>query len=106
MPSMLESFSPASLMALRAASACSWICDRPGMTPRSVVSAAPTTATDLRFMGCLASLRLSRLEEGQRDLLALLLERHLQRHVQHQSLGRLRAAHDVGHHARAFLQLD
>ena len=44
-PSMSDSFSPASAMALSAASACNWICDMLGMTPSSVVSAAPTTAT-------------------------------------------------------------
>src|SRR5262249_28019305 len=93
-------------MALRAASACSWICDMPGMTPRSVVSAAPTTATVLGFMGCLASLAAGGLEEGERDLVGLFLERDLEGHVEHPGVGGLRAADDVGHHARALIQLD
>jgi hypothetical protein len=38
-------FKPASAMAFNAASACNWICDTFGITPSSVVSAAPTTAT-------------------------------------------------------------
>jgi hypothetical protein len=36
--------SPASAIALSAASACNWICDMSGMTPSFVVSAAPTMA--------------------------------------------------------------
>ena len=38
-------FSPASAIAFSAASACNWSCDMFGITPSSVVSAAPTTAT-------------------------------------------------------------
>src|SRR5436190_292374 len=106
MPSMSDGLKPASLRVLRAASACSWICDMPGMTPRSVVSAAPTTATDLGFMGCLVSLGGSRPEEGQGDLVGLLLEGDLEGHVENQGVGRLRTADDVGHHARALIQLD
>src|SRR3954462_10652605 len=41
---------PASRIALSAASACSPICDRFGMRPSSVVSAAPTIATDFGFI--------------------------------------------------------
>jgi hypothetical protein len=44
-PSMSDIFKPASAMAFNAASACNWICETFGMTPSSVVSAAPTTAT-------------------------------------------------------------
>ena len=47
-----------------------------------------------------------RLEEGQGDLVGLLLEGDLEGHVEHQGFGRLRAADDVGHHARALVQLD
>src|SRR5262245_19479230 len=106
MPSMSPGCKPASFRALRAASACSWICDMPGMTPRSVVSAAPTTATDRGLMGCLASLDSGWFEEGQRDLVALLLEGDLERHIEHQGVGRLRATDNIGHQARAFVQLD
>src|ERR1035437_4616144 len=98
---MSVGLSPASASMLSAASACSWICERFAMTPRSVVSAAPTTATDFCFM-----LLPSGLEERQRDGVGLLLEHHLERHVELQRLGRLRAAHDVGHHARPFVELD
>src|SRR5262245_44469606 len=99
MPSMSEGPRPASLRALRAASACSWICDRPGMMPRLVVSAAPTTATDFGFMAT-SSLARSGLKEGQCDLVRLLLKGNLKRHVEHQGVGRLRATNNAGHHAR------
>jgi hypothetical protein len=46
MPSMSAGLSPASAIALSAASAWSWICDMSGMTPSRVVSAAPTMAID------------------------------------------------------------
>ena len=46
-----------------------------------------------------------RFEEGQRDVVVLLGEGDLQRHVELQRLGRLRAADDVGHHLRALGQL-
>src|SRR5208282_4806412 len=71
------------------------------MTPRSVVSAAPTTATDFCIM-----LLPGGLEQRQRDGVGLLLEHRLERHVELQRIGRLRAAHDVGHHARPFVELD
>src|SRR5579871_5998874 len=103
MPSISEGFKPASLRALRAASACSWIWERSGITPRSVVSAAPTTATVPGFMGSPAA---SGLEEGQGDRVALPLEGDLEGHVQHQSLRCLRAAHNIAHHARPLFQLD
>jgi len=45
MPSMSESFSPASAMALSAASACSWICDMSGNDAELRGLAEPTTAT-------------------------------------------------------------
>src|SRR5256714_15540359 len=102
MPSMSDGLKPASFRVLRAASACSWICDMPGMTPRSVVSAAPTTATDLGFMACLASLAVGRLEEGQGDLVVLLLEGDLEGHVEQQGVRRLPAADGVCPHGRAF----
>src|ERR1700730_14673065 len=102
---MSDAFKPPSFKALRAASACSWICDRPGMTPRSVVSAAPTTATECCFKAYLASFA-GRREEGQGNLVALFLEGHLEPHVEHQRIGRLRAADDIGHHARTLVQLD
>src|SRR5262245_4992826 len=105
MPSMSDGFRPASLRALSAASACSWIWDIPGMTPRLVVSAAPTTATDWGFMGGLASGAGGRLEQGQCDFVRLLLEGDLEGHVKHQGLGRLRATDNVGHHARALGEL-
>src|SRR5688572_20502089 len=105
MPSISFGPSPQSFMALRAASAWSWICDRPGMTPRSVVSAAPTTATDFCFMGSPRS-GAGRLEQRQRDVVVLLLEGRDERHVENQGIRRLRAADDVGHHARAFVELD
>src|SRR4029078_4121397 len=95
MPSMSDSFSPASAMALSAASACSWICDMFGMTPSSVVSAAPTTATWVLGM----SLALRRTEQGEGDFVVELLEGHLQSHVELQRFGRLRAVDDVAHHA-------
>src|SRR5580700_4489272 len=106
MPSMSAGFKPASLKAFSAASACSWICDMPGMTPSSVVSAAPTTATVPGFIECLGSLAAGRLEQGQGDLLGLFLEGDLERHIEHQGIRRLRAADDVGHHARALGKLD
>src|SRR5262249_20825821 len=83
----------------------SWICDRPGMTPRLVLSAAPTMATDLGFMAT-SSLASRGLKEGQRDLVRLLLKGNLERHVEHQGVGRLRAANNVGHHARPLGELD
>src|SRR5690606_10315983 len=95
-PSMSDGFRPQSAMAFSAASACSPMTDWSGMTPILVVSAAPTTATDPGFMMCVPST--GRGEKGQADGVALLRERDLQRHVELQRLGRLRAVHDVGHH--------
>src|SRR5215207_10492008 len=102
MPSMSDSFSPASAMALSAASACNWICDTFGMTPSSVVSAAPTTAT--AFLRICLTLR--RTEQGKGDLVVELFERDLELHVEFERLRRLRTIDDVAHHARAFIQLD
>src|SRR5271166_2014711 len=102
MPSMSEGLSPASAIALSAASACNWICEVSGMTPRRVVSAAPTMAIDFGFIASPPG----RAEEGERDLVVELLEGDLDRHVEHQRLGGLRAAGDVGHHARPFVELD
>jgi hypothetical protein len=44
MPSMSPGLSPASAIALSAASACNWICEVSRMTPSRVVSAVPTMA--------------------------------------------------------------
>src|SRR5262252_8118215 len=102
MPSMSAGLSPASAIALSAASACSWICDISGMTPSRVVSAAPTMAIDFGFIASPPR----RAEEGQRDLVVELLEGKLDRHVELQCLRGLRAIDDVRHHARAFVELD
>ena len=96
--------SPASCSALSAASACRPISERCGITPSSVVSAAPTMATDPVRLHQRASF--AGLEERQRDLVAQRRERDLERHVELQRLGRLRAVDDVGHHARPLVQLD
>src|SRR5436305_1037250 len=102
MPSMSEGLSPASAIALRAASACNWICDVSGITPSRVVSAAPTMAIDFGFIG----LPPGRAEEGERDLVVEFLEGDLERHVELQCLGGLRAIGDVGHKAWPFVELD
>src|SRR5262244_2959392 len=102
MPSMSAGLSPASAIALRAASACNWICDISGMTPSRVVSAAPTMAIEFGFIGSPRR----RAEEGQGDLVVELLKGDLDRHVELQGLGVLRTSGDVGHHPRALLELD
>src|SRR5215472_7871803 len=102
MPSMSADLSPASASALSAASACNWICNMSGMTPSRVVSAAPTMAIDFGFIAS----PLRRAEEGEGDLVIELLEGDLDRHVELERLGRLRAAGDVGHHARPLFELD
>src|SRR5215469_12192844 len=99
---MSESFNPASAIAFNAASACSWICDMLGMTPSSVVSAAPTTATWFLRM----ALPLCRTEQREGDLVVELFEFDLDVHVQHERLRRLWAVDDVGHHPRALVELD
>src|SRR4051794_18547962 len=99
---MSDGFSPASAIALSAASACSWICDMLGMTPSSVVPAAPTTAT--AFLRMVSALR--RLEHGEGDRIVQRLERNLELHVEFERFGRLRAIDDVAHHPRTFLQRD
>src|ERR1700754_2392911 len=99
---MSDNFNPASAIAFSAASACSWICDMLGITPSSVVSAAPTTATAFLRI-CLA---LRRTEQGKGDLVVELFERDLELHVELERFRRLRAIDDVAHHARAFVQLD
>src|SRR5262249_23380932 len=99
---MSDSFSPASAMALSAASAWSWICDMVGMTPSSVVSAAPTTAT--WFLRMTSPLRRTEFRKG--DLVVELLEADLEPHVELERLRRLRAVDDVAHHARTFVELD
>src|SRR5438270_13662795 len=93
-PSISEGLRPASAMAFSAASACRPITETSGILPILVVSAAPTTAIDLRFM----ELPLHRFEEGERDVVVLRREGHRKWRVQLQRLGRLRAADDVGHH--------
>src|SRR6266446_5746170 len=70
MPSISDSFNPASARAFSAASACNWICETFGMTPSSVVSAAPTTAT--WFLRMMLSPR--RTEQGKGDLVVELFE--------------------------------
>src|ERR1700730_222420 len=102
MPSMSAGLSPASVIALSAASACSWICDMSEMTPRLVVSAAPTMAIDFGFIASPPR----RTEEGEGDLVVELLEGDFDRHVELERLGGLRAARDVGHHARPLVELD
>src|SRR3979490_2214933 len=98
---MSDSFNPASAMAFSAASACNWICETLGITPSSVVSAAPTTAT--WFLRMILALR--RTEQGKGDLVVELFERDFQLHVEFERLRRLRTIDDVAHHARAFVQL-
>src|SRR5712671_3860912 len=102
MPSMSDSFSPASAMALSAASAWSWICDMFGMTPSSVVSAAPTTAT--AFLRMMSALR--RTEQGKGDLVVELFEGDFQFHVELERLRRLRTVDDVAHQPRALFEFD
>src|SRR5882757_8070927 len=100
MPSMSDNFSPASAIAFSAASACSWICDMFGITPSSVVSAAPTTATAFLRI----SLALRRTEQGKGDLVVELFERDFELHVEFERLRRLRTIDDVAHHPRSFFQ--
>src|SRR5438270_9523201 len=95
---------PASFIALSAASACRPICDKFGMRPSSVVSAAPTMAIDFGFMRAPSAFR--RPEQWQCDLVVHLLEGDLDRHVEDERLGRLRTSDDVRHQARAFVELD
>src|SRR5579883_535510 len=102
MPSISAGLSPASAIALSAASACNWICDMSGMTPSRVVSAAPTIAIDFGFI----ALPRDRAEERQSDLVVELFEHHLDRHVELQCLRGLRTADDVGHQPRPFVQLN
>src|SRR5580700_4735928 len=83
MPSMSAGLSPASCIAFNAASACRPICDRFGMRPSSVVSAAPTMAIDFGFMGS----TFRRAEQRQGDLVVDLLEGDFERHVEDESLG-------------------
>src|ERR1700726_379692 len=93
--------SPASCIALSAASACSPICDRFGMRPSSVVSAAPTMAIDLRFIALsFCQSALDGAEQGEGDLVVDFLERDFERHVEDERLGRLGALDDVAHQAR------
>src|SRR5579859_6390982 len=99
---MSESFRQASAMAFNAASACSWICDMFGMTPSSVVSAAPTTATWFLRM-CLTPCRA---EQGQGDRLVELFEFNLEVHVKFERFRRLRTIDDIAHHSRTFFQFD
>src|ERR1700722_346396 len=72
-----------------------------GMTPSSVVSAAPTTAT--WFLRIALPLRRTKQRKG--DLVVELFERDFQRHVELERLGRLRTIDDVAHHPRAFVEL-
>src|SRR6476646_10365706 len=99
---MSDNFNPASASAFSAASACSWICETLGMTPSSVVSAAPTTAT--WFLRIVLSLR--RAEQGKGDLVVERLELDLDLHIEFERFRRLWAVDDVGHHPRALVELD
>src|SRR6266404_1583362 len=71
-----------------------------GITPSCVVSAAPTTAALDRFMS-----RLRLFKERKSDLLVLLGESDLERHVETESFRRLCAAGNVCHHSGALLEL-
>src|SRR5207248_7775613 len=102
MPSMSCGVKPASFIAFSAASACRPICDRLGMRPSSVVSAAPTMAIDFGFI----ALAFRRPEQGQGDLVVYFLEGDLERHVEHESLRGLWAIDDVAHHPRSLVELD
>src|SRR5215467_8392526 len=73
-----------------------------GMTPSSVVSAAPTTATWFLRM----ALSLRRTEQGKGNLVVELLKLDLDLHVELERFRRLRTVDDVGHHPRAFVKLD
>src|SRR5437016_692413 len=101
MPSMSDGFSPASCIAFSAASACRPICDRFGMRPSSVVSAAPTMAIDFGFIGS----TFRRAEQWQGDLVVDLLEGDFERHVEGEGFGGLRAIDDVAHQARSLIEL-
>src|SRR5579862_4047734 len=72
------------------------------MTPSSVVSAAPTTAT--WFLRMALPLRLS--EQGKRDLVVQRLELDLELHVEFERLRRLRTIDDIAHHPRALVEFD
>src|SRR5579859_2621842 len=52
------------------------------------------------------TLSLRRTEQGKGDLVVKLLELDLDLHVELERLRRLRAVDDVGHHSRAFVELD
>src|SRR5262245_46154181 len=52
------------------------------------------------------NLPLRRTEQGKGDLVVELLELDLDLHVELERLRRLRAIDDVGHHPRAFVELD
>src|ERR1041384_8632124 len=104
MPSMALGPMPASFIALSAASACSPICDRFGMRPNSVVSAAPTMAIDFGFICASSALR--RAKQRQGDLVVHLLEDNFERHVENEGLRRLRALDDIRHQARPLVELD
>src|SRR6516165_2890127 len=98
---MSESFSPAFAIAFSAASACNWICDMFGITPSSVVSAAPTMAT--WFLRMISPL--GRTEQGKGDLVVKLFELDLDPHVEFERFRSLRAVDDIGHHPRTFIEL-
>src|SRR6478735_9584176 len=72
------------------------------MTPSSVVSAAPTTAT--AFLRMVLTPRRAELWKG--DLVVELLERDFELHVEFERLRRLRTVDDVAHHARTFVELN
>src|SRR5881227_418984 len=98
---MSDNFNPASAMAFSAASACSWICDTSGMTPSSVVSAAPTTATWFLRMGS----ALRRTEQGKGDCVVEFFEFDFESHIEFERFRRLRAVDHIAHYARTFIEL-
>src|SRR5882724_5133417 len=83
MPSMSAGLSPASAIALSAASACSWICDMSGMTAE--VGGLGGADDGDRFRLHRDHLRAGRERGG--DLVVELFEGHLDRHVELRRLG-------------------
>src|SRR6266571_3238621 len=122
-PALIASMSfllrPASAMALRAASACSWGADLCGTMPISSDSATPTMANlperslgsvmrDFLLWGCARALRplhhRSKLWQG--DGISEILEHHLDLHVTAQILGVWLYANDIGRDFWSFGQFD
>src|ERR1051326_6042695 len=72
------------------------------MTPSSVVSAAPTTAT--WFLRIVLPLR--RTEQGKGDLVVELFELDLDLHVELERFRHLPTVDDIGHQPRTLVELD